>query len=187
MDNETKALVEHMAQRFLAWRLPENFNPDAGISFKPTFNDHLPVPMKHNPTGTNLFDYTQAIGMVAYMLEGAPADPRIEALAAEVERLREALERANAAHWYYFGDDCGSDQCRFGIDECINEDFEWDNKQEGDHVLQISGARPVPDMWVALHYFTNAEKDERGDDEGYTYTVHATEDEARAALETRND
>jgi hypothetical protein len=62
--------VEYMVRRFLMWRLPENFTPDAGISFKPTFNDHLPEPMKHNPVGTNLFDYTQAKAMVQYMLEG---------------------------------------------------------------------------------------------------------------------
>lgn len=105
---------------------------------------------------------------------------RIEALTAENERLREALKEA---HWFYLGDDCSSDQCRFGIDECISEDFEWDNPAKGDHVLQISGARPVPDMWIALHYFTNAEKDERDDDEPYAYTVHATEEAARAALE----
>ena len=105
---------------------------------------------------------------------------RIEQLTAEVERLREALKEA---HWFYLGDDCSSDQCRFGIDECISEDFELDNPAKGDHVLQISGARPVPDMWVALHYFTDAEKDERDDDEPYDYTVHATEEEARAALE----
>jgi len=104
---------------------------------------------------------------------------RIEALTAEVARLREALKEA---HWFYLGDDCSSDQCRFGIDECISEDFEWDNPAKGDHVLQISGGRPVPDMWVALHYFTNAEKDARDDDEPYAYTVHATEEAARAAL-----
>lgn len=107
----------------------------------------------------------------------------LEAQAAEIERLREALRKAKEPHWFYLGDDCSSDECRFGIDECISEDFEWDNKPEGDHVLQISGARPVPDMWVALHYFSDAEKDERNDDEAYTYTVHATEDEAKAALE----
>ena len=109
----------------------------------------------------------------------AEAADRIEALTAEVERLRAALKEA---HWFYLGDDCSSDQCRFGIDECISEDFEWDNPAKGDHVLQISGARPVPDMWIALHYFTDAEKDERDDDEPYAYTVHATEEEARAAL-----
>lgn len=108
---------------------------------------------------------------------------------AEVERLREelgqlqlALERANSAHWFYYGTDCEGDKCRFDISECISEDFEWDNTPEGDHVLQISGARPVPDMWVALHYFTESEKDEREDDEEYAFTVHETEEAAKSAL-----
>jgi len=106
----------------------------------------------------------------------------VDQQAAEIERLREALRLSNEAHWFYLGDDCSSDKCRFSIDECIDEDFEWDNPPMGDHVLQISGARPVPDMWVALHYFSEEEKDERDDDEPYSYTVHATEEEARAAL-----
>lgn len=111
------------------------------------------------------------------------AADRIEQLEAEVERLRVALAEASEAHWFYYGDDYSSERCQFSIDECISEEFEWGNKSEGDHVLKISGARPVPDMWIALHYFTEAEKDERQDDEPYAYTVHATEDEARAALE----
>jgi hypothetical protein len=116
------------------------------------------------------------------VVDGRQAADRIEAQAAEIERLREALRLSNEAHWFYLGDDCSSDQCRFSIDECIDEDFEWDNRPQGNHVLQISGAKPVPDMWVALHYFTDAEKDERGEDNPYDYTVHATEEAARAAL-----
>jgi len=109
-------------------------------------------------------------------------------LVARIEELEGTLRKANEPQWFYLGDDCSSDQCRSCIDECISEDFECDNHRNGDHVLHISGARPVPDMWVALHYFTDAEKDERQDDEPYAYTVHATEDEARAALkDTRND
>lgn len=70
--------IKHMVDRFLSWRLPENFAPDAGISFKQTFNDHLPQPTKHNPTGTNLFDATQADAMVRYMVEGVPREDRRE-------------------------------------------------------------------------------------------------------------
>ncbi len=105
----------------------------------------------------------------------------------EIERLREALDKANGAHWFYYGDDCSSDMCRDSIHECIDEDFGWDNRPEGSHVLQISGARPVPDMWIALHYFTEAEKDARQDDEDYTSTVHKTADEARQALAAKGD
>lgn len=57
--------IKHMVDRFLGWQLPENFNPDAGISFKKLSN----WPM---PTGTNLFDSSQAEKMVRYMIEGLP-------------------------------------------------------------------------------------------------------------------
>ena len=107
---------------------------------------------------------------------------RIQVLEAENARLREVLDRAREAVWFYYGDDCSSDACRFSIGECIDEDFECENDPEGDHVLRISGARTVPVMWIALHYFTNEEKDERQDDEPYAYTVHATEEAARQAL-----
>ena len=62
--------IKHMVNRFLGWKLPENFNPDAGISFKAAFNEHTASPMKHEPTGTNLFDATQADSMVRYMVDG---------------------------------------------------------------------------------------------------------------------
>lgn len=68
------AQIKHMIDRFLGWKLPEDFHPDAGISFKPTFNDHLPTPTKHEPSGTNLFHAAQAEAMVRYMLDGLPHD-----------------------------------------------------------------------------------------------------------------
>jgi hypothetical protein len=70
---ERDTLIKHMVDRFLGWKLPSNFNPDAGISFKAAFNEHTAHPMKHEPTGTNLFDATQADAMVRYLIEGLPA------------------------------------------------------------------------------------------------------------------
>jgi hypothetical protein len=69
------AQIKHMVDRFLAWKLPENFSPDGGISFKKTFNDHMDPPSKHEPSGTNLFDAQQADAMVRHMLEGMPKEP----------------------------------------------------------------------------------------------------------------
>lgn len=60
--------IKSMVDRFLQWRLPEDFNPDAGISFKADFNEHTAHPMKHRPVGTNLFDAKQAEGMIRYIL-----------------------------------------------------------------------------------------------------------------------
>lgn len=34
----TDEQIKHIVNRFLRWKLPENFHPDAGISFKATFN-----------------------------------------------------------------------------------------------------------------------------------------------------
>jgi len=64
--------IKHMVSRFLGWRLPEDFNPDNGISFKATFNENTPWPMEHDPVGTNLFSATQADAMVRYMIDGMP-------------------------------------------------------------------------------------------------------------------
>ncbi|WP_205928010.1 hypothetical protein [Rhizobium leguminosarum] len=62
--------IKHMVDRFLSWKLPENFNPDGGISFKREFNEHTAHPMKHEPSGTNLLDAMQAEAMVRYLVEG---------------------------------------------------------------------------------------------------------------------
>lgn len=68
----TEEQVKHMVERFLAWKLPENFRPDGGITFKAEFNEDTAHPMKHEPRGTNLFDITQAEAMVRYIVAGLP-------------------------------------------------------------------------------------------------------------------
>lgn len=63
----TDKQIKHMVDRFLSWQLPENFNPDGGISVKrPDYSRHV----LWRPTGTNLLDATQAEAMVRHMLEG---------------------------------------------------------------------------------------------------------------------
>lgn len=65
---EEEELVRQMVDRFLTWRLPEDFCPDAGISYKAEYNEDTPHPMRHEPVGTNLFDAMQAEQMVRHML-----------------------------------------------------------------------------------------------------------------------
>jgi hypothetical protein len=77
----TEEQIKHMVDRFLNWKLPENFRPDAGISFKRWFNENTTHPMKHEPRGTNLFDASQAEAMVRHMLEGVSDDRRTVTLA----------------------------------------------------------------------------------------------------------
>ncbi len=67
----TEEQIKRMVDRFLSWKLPENFNPDGGISFKREFNENTPWPMKHEPSGTNLLNAVQAEAMVRHMLEGS--------------------------------------------------------------------------------------------------------------------
>lgn len=65
----SKAQIDLMVQRFLQWPLPEDFSPDAGISFKSDYNEGTPWPMKHKPVGTNLFSAAQAEAMIRHMLQ----------------------------------------------------------------------------------------------------------------------
>lgn len=68
-ENMTEAQIKHMVDRFLGWKLPENFSPDAGISYaRPNYAPSVDA----TPSGTNLFDAQQADAMVRYMIEGMP-------------------------------------------------------------------------------------------------------------------
>ncbi|SHJ72246.1 hypothetical protein SAMN05444159_1320 [Bradyrhizobium lablabi] len=94
MSHFTEDQIKHMVNRFLGWRLPKNFNPDAGISYtRPNYAPSVDA----TPSGTNLFDATQADAMVRYMIEGLPIP---STLAAAIKR---ALERGEgyvrAATW----------------------------------------------------------------------------------------
>lgn len=61
--------IKHMVQRFLGWKLPPDFNPDAGISYtRPNYAPSVDA----TPSGTNLFSATQAEAMVRYMVDGLP-------------------------------------------------------------------------------------------------------------------
>lgn len=68
----TKEQIKRMVDRFLSWRLPNDFSPDGGISFEPIGNAGTGNAYTRQPTGTNLLDYNQATAMVAHMLEGIP-------------------------------------------------------------------------------------------------------------------
>ena len=69
----TPEQIKHMVDRFLSYRLPENFAPDGGISFKRVFNEGTEHEFKAAPSGTNLLDATQAEAMVRHMVEGLPS------------------------------------------------------------------------------------------------------------------
>jgi len=64
--------VAAMASRFLQWKLPADFAPDGGISFKAEFNEGTAHPMRYEPVGTNLFNAAQAEAMVRHILGLSP-------------------------------------------------------------------------------------------------------------------
>lgn len=66
-------VTDVMVNRFLSWKLPEDFHPDAGISFSPHFNVEYNAkqgrpPQRHEPIGTNLLTATQARAMLEHVL-----------------------------------------------------------------------------------------------------------------------
>src|ERR1035437_10323638 len=57
LDDAEEAQLCHMVDRFLCWKLPHDFHPDAGIEFRPTMEGKYPGWW---PIGTNLLTVAQA-------------------------------------------------------------------------------------------------------------------------------
>lgn len=68
----TEEQIKHMVDRFLSWKLPVNFAPDGGVSFKKFGNAGTDNQYERFPSGTNLLDATQAEVMVRHMIDGMP-------------------------------------------------------------------------------------------------------------------
>jgi len=79
----SQSVIKAAVDKFLGWKLPQDFHPDCGISFTPVT---LP------PIGTNLFTAEQAKAMFEYCLQGAAFQPE---QAEPVARLR-FIELLNA-------------------------------------------------------------------------------------------
>jgi hypothetical protein len=131
-------VTDEMVMRFLGWKLPEDFHPDAGISFSPYFNveynaKHGKPPNRHEPVGTNLFTADQAKAMLEHVLQSAQSEtqdtvPRSrydacnqdwldtkaelatvrQNVKAEFERLREGLEAILLARAQFEGQEDGA-------------------------------------------------------------------------------
>jgi len=83
--------TDEMVSRFLGWRLPDDFSPDCGITFKP------PGHPNGWPVGTNLLTAPQAREMLEYVLQatdttqlaeperGHPDDAAVDAFAAAMK------------------------------------------------------------------------------------------------------
>ena len=98
----------------------------------------------------------------------AEAADHIEALEAEVEQLR----KLTCATWFYMPDE--GDRCGFSPHEVIDEMYD---PEPGNHVFEVECATSLPSIWCAVRVTDDPDADER-----FTFTEHATEAEARAAL-----
>ena len=76
--------IKESVNRFLGWKLPADFAPDAGITFKRLANADSPIELqyKHEPIGTNLFNDPQAEAMLLHV--AAPLLDRITELEAQL-------------------------------------------------------------------------------------------------------
>ena len=63
--------IDKMVDRFLAWKLPGDFGPDAGVTFNP---GHITPSSPHWPTGTNLLTAAQARQMFEHVTADEPAE-----------------------------------------------------------------------------------------------------------------
>ena len=67
---DPRGLVPMLVDRFLCWKLPDDFAPDCGITFKRESDYEHPVygRTKYEPVGTNLFTAVQATAMFEHLL-----------------------------------------------------------------------------------------------------------------------
>jgi hypothetical protein len=68
-DNATEEQIKSMVNKFLSWKLPDDFNPDGGISFYKVANPGTEFEHVRTPVGTNLFTATQAEEMIRFMVQ----------------------------------------------------------------------------------------------------------------------
>jgi len=85
----TDEQIKHMANRFLSWRLPDDFSPDNGISFDPVASKGTKYETRRQPVGTNLFTATQAEAMARFLVEDMP-NPHEEAAASTAKAIAQA-------------------------------------------------------------------------------------------------
>ena len=94
--NMNKTMIDKMVDSFLGWKLPEDFVPDAGISFLP-MGEHS---SHFWPIGTNLLTDDQARAMVKHMLA--------DALPGDTEAYATEEEGDAYTHGYFDGNDAAA-------------------------------------------------------------------------------
>lgn len=108
-------VTDEMVNRFLSWKLPDDFSPDSGISFEKTYNGYKDGafvkgiqrtpndPASSWPIGTNLFTAEQAKAMLEHVLAVVGARSESTALdAARYRKMRSKLCRRESMEFNRF-------------------------------------------------------------------------------------
>lgn len=134
-----KTLINEMVNRFLCWKLPKDFGPDAGIRFAP---GPLQTPDgPYWPTGTNLFHAGQAQEMFRHCLP-------VFSLAAQ-DVLTERRRQIEAEGWTpehddeHVNDEIAALACFYAMPPGARE---WDGP---DTYASTLGDAMLPDGWHA--------------------------------------
>lgn len=90
--NIADGIIKRAVDKFLCWKLPDDFSPDGGIRFTKAFNTHTDWPSVHEPIGTNLFTAVQAKEMFEHCLSELSTTPP-QTDGKKVARTGTALER----------------------------------------------------------------------------------------------
>lgn len=87
-------LIQSAVSRFLGWKLPTDFAPDGGITFKRHANKECCIEFQytHEPVGTNLFNDPQAKAMLMHVAK--PLIDRIAELESGNNHLRAVANTA---------------------------------------------------------------------------------------------
>ena len=124
--------------------------------------------------------HRSALGADADILKAADTierqDAEIAALQARVAELEGDLAKARNPQWFYAE---GSEE------HCLSDPsdaIDFYDLAVGKHVVPVGCARPLPDIWCAVHVRTKEEREASEHHEPFVFTEHASEDEARAAI-----
>ncbi len=82
--------------------------------------------------------------------------------------------------WWYPENTTDEGHCHQSPDEVI--EYMLDENIEWDCVIAIDRALVLPTVYAAVHRYDEAAQKERGDDEPWTFTLHATREEAELTV-----
>lgn len=87
--------------------------------------------------------------------------------------------------WWYPENTTDEGHCNQSPDEVI--EYMLDERPEWDCIVAIDRALVLPTVYAAVHRHDEASQKERGDDEPWTFTLHATREEAALAVLGRGE